>query len=193
MDTTPVVDTDRRAALVEIAADTFIRFGFRKTSMDEVARAARMSRQGLYFHFPNKEALFREVVQHLATGALSALKAELARTKRGLEERLYGAFMAMDSNVFGEHDSTYVQEIFASAAELCPEIVRDLDVQIVTAVTRALSGARRRALPAKTLAEHLYAASYGFKHRGLSRQEYASRMKAAVRIVCAARTSHEPT
>ena len=38
----------RREALLEAAVGVFARYGFRKTSMDEVARAAGVSRQGLY-------------------------------------------------------------------------------------------------------------------------------------------------
>jgi len=45
----PVPDPDdlRRRRLLDVALATFLRFGFRKTSMEEVARAAGLSRQGL--------------------------------------------------------------------------------------------------------------------------------------------------
>ncbi|MZD09631.1 TetR family transcriptional regulator, partial [Streptomyces sp. SID5785] len=52
-------DTDRRSLVLDSAMATFARFGYRKTSMEEVARAARISRPGLYFLFSSKEALFR--------------------------------------------------------------------------------------------------------------------------------------
>ena len=189
MDKQHNVDTDRRAALVEAAAGVFIRFGFRKTSMDEVARAACLSRQGLYFHFSTKEELFREVVRHLAGAVLESLTTALARRDLGLEERLHAAFMAMHVCTFGGHDSAHVQELFGSAAELCPKIVHDLEESIIAALAREMSGAPRAALPARAMAEHIYATAYGFKLRGLSRQEYSTCMKKAVRIVCAAQTN----
>ncbi|MGW5822670.1 TetR family transcriptional regulator, partial [Streptomyces noursei] len=43
----PIADTaDRRTAVLDSAMVTFARFGYRKTSMEEVARAARISRPG---------------------------------------------------------------------------------------------------------------------------------------------------
>ncbi|MFD6726563.1 helix-turn-helix domain-containing protein, partial [Streptomyces sp. NPDC060131] len=42
-------DADRRTMVLESAMATFARFGYRKTSMEEVARAAHISRPGLYF------------------------------------------------------------------------------------------------------------------------------------------------
>ena len=41
-----VADTGRRTAVLESAMATFARFGYRKTTMEEVARAARISRPG---------------------------------------------------------------------------------------------------------------------------------------------------
>ena len=48
-------DDPRRSRVLEAALGVFLRYGFRKTSMDEVARAADLSRQGLYLQFATKE------------------------------------------------------------------------------------------------------------------------------------------
>ena len=58
----------------------FIRYGYRKTSMDEVARAAQVSRQGLYLHFANKEDLFRAAVKHALESSLQAASRRLRDT-----------------------------------------------------------------------------------------------------------------
>ena len=47
----------RRAAILETAMRVFLRYGFKKTSMDDLARAAGLSRQGLYLHYRTKEEL----------------------------------------------------------------------------------------------------------------------------------------
>ena len=56
---------DRRTEALDIASGLFLRFGYRKTSMDDVARAVGVSRQGLYLWFPNKQALFTATVEAL--------------------------------------------------------------------------------------------------------------------------------
>ncbi|WP_219994217.1 TetR/AcrR family transcriptional regulator [Actinokineospora spheciospongiae] len=71
---------------------TFARHGYRKTSMEEVARTARICRPGLYFLFESKEALFRAAFTRALEQDLAAAEAFLAATDRPLRERLAGAF-----------------------------------------------------------------------------------------------------
>ncbi len=52
--------------------EIFARYGYRRASMDQVAEAAGLTRQAVYHHFQNKEALFRAAVEALHDGALEA-------------------------------------------------------------------------------------------------------------------------
>ncbi len=53
---------DTRNKIVTVATKLFSRFGFHKTSMDEIAKIARKAKGSLYYHFASKEDLFKEVV-----------------------------------------------------------------------------------------------------------------------------------
>lgn len=55
-----IVDT--RDKILSVANKLFSRFGFHKTSMDEIAKIARKAKGSLYYHFASKEDLFKEVV-----------------------------------------------------------------------------------------------------------------------------------
>ena len=57
------MDDDKRRRIGEAALEVFLRFGYRKVTMDDIARGAGMSRPALYLVFPNKESVFREVVR----------------------------------------------------------------------------------------------------------------------------------
>ena len=48
----------REARLLDAAARLFARFGFDKTSIDEIARDAGVSKGAVYLHWPSKDALF---------------------------------------------------------------------------------------------------------------------------------------
>ncbi len=48
--------------ILTVAEKLFARFGFHKTSMDEIAKMARKAKGSLYYHFASKEDLFKEVV-----------------------------------------------------------------------------------------------------------------------------------
>jgi AcrR family transcriptional regulator len=48
--------------IIEVADKLFGKFGFYKTSMDEIAKIARKAKGSLYYHFASKEELFKEVL-----------------------------------------------------------------------------------------------------------------------------------
>lgn len=55
---------DTRDKILSVANTLFSKFGFYKTSMDEIARIARKAKGSLYYHFASKEKLFTEVVKN---------------------------------------------------------------------------------------------------------------------------------
>lgn len=65
--------SESKGKLLEVAGKTFGRYGFYKTSMDEIAKKARKAKGSLYYHFNSKELLFTEVVK----AELNLLKEEL--------------------------------------------------------------------------------------------------------------------
>ena len=176
-------ESSRRAAIVVGAAGLFVRYGFRKTSMDDIARAMKLSRQGLYFHFSSKEAVFRAVVEHLVELTLAATRDALDQPGRGLAERLLAAFGAMAASAVEGADPATVQELLASATDLVGDVVQRHDEQLLLALAGAL-GHERCVVPPEALAEHLLAVSYGFKQRGHTGEGYLARMRVAIDIVC---------
>jgi AcrR family transcriptional regulator len=81
----------RRDQILDAAFSTFAHRGFRDTSMDEIATAASTSKGGVYFHFPTKETIFRELMRttadRLAAKVDKAVAAEtepIARAEAGI-------------------------------------------------------------------------------------------------------------
>jgi AcrR family transcriptional regulator len=56
----------RRERILDAAFSAFATRGYRDTAVDDIAGAAETSKGGIYFHFPNKEAIFRELMQTTA-------------------------------------------------------------------------------------------------------------------------------
>jgi AcrR family transcriptional regulator len=48
--------------IVELAADIFKKFGFKKTTIDDIALAAHKGKSSLYYYFKSKEDIFKAVV-----------------------------------------------------------------------------------------------------------------------------------
>ena len=56
----------RRQRILEEAAAVFSQHGYRATSVDDIAEASATSKGGVYFHFPNKEAIFLALLERMA-------------------------------------------------------------------------------------------------------------------------------
>lgn len=54
---------ERKEIIIKEAQKLFSRFGFIKTTVEEIARAARMGKASLYYYFSGKEEIFKEVIR----------------------------------------------------------------------------------------------------------------------------------
>ncbi len=54
---------DVREFIVKSARDIFARFGFRKTTMDEIAQSAHRAKSSIYHYFTSKEEIFKAIVE----------------------------------------------------------------------------------------------------------------------------------
>ena len=76
--------------VVEAAADTFLRYGFARTTMGDIAKAAGMSRPALYLLFPGKEQLFAAATSFLADRRLEETRIALGSC-HGMQQKLLTA------------------------------------------------------------------------------------------------------
>lgn len=70
---------DRQIAIRQSAWKAFADYGYRKTSMDDIARGAGISRPALYLHYKNKEDIFRTLARTYFDEASARFQAALAR------------------------------------------------------------------------------------------------------------------
>lgn len=53
----------KRDTILEAAEKIFARFGIKKTTMEEIAKAARIGKSTLYYYFRSKEEVYAEVIE----------------------------------------------------------------------------------------------------------------------------------
>ena len=63
---------------MDAATDAFLGNGYSRTTMDEVARLARVSKQTVYMHFGDKERLLTEIVMTVVTAAGDTVDDDIA-------------------------------------------------------------------------------------------------------------------
>ncbi len=69
---------DKRNAILQAASACFGKYGYAKTTLDDIGQAARLNKASLYYYFRNKEAMFMEVVLGEAEEFFSALSSKVA-------------------------------------------------------------------------------------------------------------------
>ena len=53
----------KQELIIEVAQKLFARYGFKKTTIDEIARLAHIAKGGIYYYFDSKEDIFRAVLE----------------------------------------------------------------------------------------------------------------------------------
>ena len=79
--------TARREQIVDAATGVFLRYGYARTTMGDIAQAAGLTRPTLYVAFPDKEQIFTAVVEKMITDKLAEIREGLLRRKT-LKEKL---------------------------------------------------------------------------------------------------------
>jgi AcrR family transcriptional regulator len=178
----------RQLAVLDAAVAVFARFGYRKASMDEVARAAGVSRQGLYLQFANKEELFRKTLEHSLDNQLNAAVAALAR-QDGLEARLIAACDAWSGRFVGSLGSD-AADLMCASTSLAGTTLTHYEAEFELALTRAIADSplngfcTTAGLCPADLARTLHATARGLKQSSASREEFVKGMTVAARMFC---------
>lgn len=101
-------DDPRRERILEAAFRMFVTYGFSRTTMDDIARAAELSRPALYLVFRNKADIYRalatDVLDEVVTRARAALAGEgtlLERLDAMIESALFEIFREIDEAPHG--------------------------------------------------------------------------------------------
>jgi AcrR family transcriptional regulator len=129
-----------RTRILDAAMLVFRRQGFRRSSIEQAAEAAGLTRQALYHHFESKEALFRAVIERLHEEALAA---EIAAASAAENEggSLADILVASVSAKLGQlAASLHVEELFSEhllqARDLYQKYTTAYAEQLAETITR---------------------------------------------------------
>jgi TetR/AcrR family transcriptional regulator, regulator of autoinduction and epiphytic fitness len=194
-------DTEsRRAAILDAALRVFGQYGYRRTSMDDIAREAEIGKGTIYLSFASKEVVFRALSQRLAQQMLAGAEAA-SRAPGTTADKL----AAMHAAWFGSYaemvrHSPHAAELLDAkhrlSADLVAEpasrykrLVRDVLAEAAAAGELDLEPA---GLTADTTAELLIASARGLESSAASPAAYRRYLDALVRVMIAGLSSRLP-
>jgi len=129
--------TATRERILDAAFKLFGRYGFKRTSMEDIADDAGLSRTALYLQFRNKEDIFRALAAGLHEQALS--RAEVAlESDQPLADRLRAAVEAKTLRMVEiVRSSPHGSELTDEKNRLCGDMATDSARRFQEMLTRA--------------------------------------------------------
>jgi AcrR family transcriptional regulator len=185
-----------RPRILDAATTLFAQYGFRRTGMADIARAAGLSRQSLYVRFRNKTEVFIALAAALKDNALASAAAAWD-DRRDLAENLAATVLAKDLPLYRLLEaSPHGAELLAVDADLTAAFALELDqgfAAILTSRLKALQKAGRIALadfdgPA-AFGRTLAMAAVGLKHEAKSEAAYVEAVHRLCRMAARAASS----
>jgi AcrR family transcriptional regulator len=85
------MDLKKRDRVLSAARNTFLRYGYKRVTMNDIAEAAGISRPSLYLVFGSKEEIFKGVYEHWVKENLAEIEGKIAPLKTA-DEKLRAAF-----------------------------------------------------------------------------------------------------
>ena len=73
-----ITKEETRDTIIQIARNVFGKYGFQKTSMNQIANANRKGKSSLYYYFNSKEDVFKAVLQQEASMLKGQILASIA-------------------------------------------------------------------------------------------------------------------
>ncbi len=120
------IQAKNRAAILAAGLDAFSQFGFRGTTLDQIAEAAGLSKPNLLYYFPSKDAIYTALLERLLDTWLDPL---IAMKSDGdpVEEILAYAMHKLEmSRDYPRESRLFANEILQGAPHIAGHLSGDL-------------------------------------------------------------------
>ena len=187
-------DDAKRLRILDGALKVFTAYGFARTTMDDIAKAAELSRPSLYLVFRNKTDIYREIARcilaqivKLTNAALSGEGSLLERMDRMIQSAFYDLLRNIEESPHGPElmdiRNALAADLFQDWRE---QMLALLEAVIEREVRKANVDLAARELSARSVAETFLDALEGMKPRITDPQLHLSAARSSARVLVAA-------
>lgn len=182
--------TQTQHTVLRAAMTRFANYGYKRTSLNDIADEAGLSRPTLYSYFKNKEAILRAVSQGFYDATLCNVEAEFTR-EVDIQTRLVDGFWAWSEPFMGilfgsPHGAELIGANSAMASDISAEAHSKFHALLVTQIKKAKSEGDIDLKPVQLsinqAAELLILSLNGLSSGDADEQTYKKRLAALVRL-----------
>jgi TetR/AcrR family transcriptional regulator of autoinduction and epiphytic fitness len=179
----------KKCKIVKAARSVFLRYGYRRVSMNEIAAAAGVSRPALYLLFKNKEEIFIGVFFDWVEDAIAAIETAMAKasTPTAKIEQAFEIWAVQPFEMM--LGSPEVRELVECSFDFAQNAMRQGYVQFEAVLTPVLAsaGVRRSDVVRPADVAHVLASAVrGFKQAATTPDELRQLIRALLTL-CLAR------
>lgn len=164
---TNAMENLKQIKVTDAAQTVFLRYGYKRVTMHDIAESAGISRPALYLLFPNKAEVFKAVIKQMATQSLIEIRKGID-TLSSVEEKLQHAFELWTVRPYELIMSTpNAKELIYCCYEFSKEVFEELgaafESELVKLIKPLLKSNPSSTLSAKMIARILRTGVRGFK------------------------------
>jgi AcrR family transcriptional regulator len=115
----------KRDLIIGAAAEAICRYGFSGACIDDIAERAQVSRQTVYNHYRDRNALFGAVIEEVMARANAAVFDVLGRfpeTGENLEKELIDFLIGLSRNCLLNKDGRFLRKLVQTEGDRHPEL-----------------------------------------------------------------------
>lgn len=165
----PTKSSQKRQGILDAATATFARFGYNKTTLDDISKAVQLNKASLYYYFKNKEEIFTAVILEESRQFIASLQNKVEAIT-GPEERI--VTYLLERLRFYHHTLNLHQLSIENLRTLEPLFqslyagVLEQELAFLSELVAPLSGGEQ----ARKVAETLLLVADGLKHLAVQQQ-----------------------
>ena len=120
------IQAKNRAAILTAGLEAFSQYGFRGTTLDQIAEAASLSKPNLLYYFPSKDAIYTALLERLLDTWLDPLRA-LDAAGDPVEEILAYATRKLEmSREYPRESRMFANEVLHGAPHIADHLAGEL-------------------------------------------------------------------
>jgi AcrR family transcriptional regulator len=187
------MENEKYLRIIEAAKTVFLRYGFRRVTMQDVAAEAGISRPALYLIFANKEEIFKAAVEQISGESLIAIRAGLG-SHLSIEAKLNFTFELWTVRPFELMLSSpdardLVDCTHGFAKETMQQIGVEFEALLVEILQPLAPAGQTSVLPIAQVAQLLAASIHGYKEAAGSVAELRVMIAGLIKLTLAALNS----
>lgn len=189
------MENEKETRVLEATKRVFLRYGYRRVTMQDIADEAGISRPALYLIFPNKEEAFLAAIRDFTAASMAIIREGVAQ-QPSVEAKLQFAFEIWTVKPFelmlDSPDAKDLIECSHGFAKVTfDQIYAGFEAVIAEILAQAAAGSRKHSakgsrLSAAQIAHMIVAATHGFKESANNVAELRSMIAGMIELTLAA-------